>query len=59
MPLYMGVARFFSWGGETLFQKMFQKILKKIQKIFKKNSKNFQKIFKKIKKNLENFEKFY
>ena len=47
---------FFS-GGETLFQKNFQKIRKKIQKIFKKNSKNFQKILKNIQKNVKKFSK--
>ena len=52
---------FFSGGGgETLFQKNFQKILKKysknIQKILK-NSKNFQKYSKNIWKIFKNFLK--
>ena len=61
----MGVARIFFRGGETLFQKNFQKILKKyaknFQKIFQKNSKkipkNFKKYSKLFKKKFFNFKK--
>ena len=51
-PLCMGVARIFFRGGETLFQKIFQKILKKYSKNILKNFKKYSKIFKK------NFKKF-
>ena len=49
----MGVARIFFRGGGTLFQKIVQKIFKKI----KKNFKNIQKISTNIQKNFKKFQK--
>ena len=55
----MGVAGiFFSGGGGTLFQKIFEKYSKHIQKI-QKILKNFQKMFKNFQKNFQKiFGKF-
>ena len=50
LPPRMGVAMIFSGVWETLFQKNFLKILKKIFKKNSKNSKNFQEISKNIQK---------